>query len=106
MGRFIAARPRRGQALDHLADVAISLDQLGHEFRRQVETGLLGEPFDVVVGGWRLGHASACHAGLAPVTPSSTTKVARRCTALSFCFTSSTASKATVQRAAVRSTVA
>src|SRR5262245_16001529 len=105
MRRLIAARPWHGEALDHLADMAVGFDQLGHELCRQVEAGLAGELHDVVVGG-RLGHAAACHAGLAPVTLSSTTKVARRCTALSFCFASSTASKPTVHRAAVRSTVA
>ena len=54
MGRLIAARPRRPDALGHLADVTVGFDQLGQELGRQVETCLLGEPRDVVVGG--------CHA--------------------------------------------
>ena len=56
MGRLIATRPRRPDALGHPADVTVSLDQLGHELGRQVETGLAGEPRDVVVGGC-LAHA-------------------------------------------------
>ena len=56
MGRLIAARPRRPDALGHPADVTVGLDQLGHELGRQVETCLLGEPRDVVVGGC-LAHA-------------------------------------------------
>src|SRR5215207_1851206 len=105
MRRFIAVWPRHRDALDHLPDMSIGLDQLRHELGRQVEAGLAGEPHDVLIGGW-LGHAAPCHAGLAPVTPSSTTKVARRRVALSFCFSSSSASKPIVQRAAVSSAVA
>ena len=56
MGWLIAARPRRPDALSHLADVTVGLDQLWHELGRQVETCLLGEPRDVVVGGC-LAHA-------------------------------------------------
>ena len=55
MGRLIAARPRRPDALDHPADMTVGLDQLGHELGRQVETCLSGEPRDFVVGG-RIGH--------------------------------------------------
>ena len=51
MGRFIAARPRRPDALGHLADMTVGLDQFGHELGRQVEACLAGEPRDVVVGG-------------------------------------------------------
>jgi len=56
MGRLIAARSRHPDALGHPADVTIGLDQLGHELGRQLETGLAGEPYDVVVGGY-LAHA-------------------------------------------------
>ena len=56
MGRLIAARPRRPDALGHLSDMTVGLDQLGHELGRQVETCLFGEPRDVVVGGC-LAHA-------------------------------------------------
>jgi len=35
MGRLIAARPRRREALGHLADMPVGFDQLGHELRRQ-----------------------------------------------------------------------
>ena len=48
MGRLIAARPRRPDALGHPADVTVGLDQLGHELGRQVETCLLGEPRDTM----------------------------------------------------------
>ena len=51
MGRFIAARPRRPDALGRPADMTVGLDQLRHELGRKVETGLAGEPHDVVVGG-------------------------------------------------------
>ena len=56
MGRLIAARPRRPDALGHPADVTVGLYQLGHELGRQVETGLAGMPRDVVIGGC-LAHA-------------------------------------------------
>src|SRR5918993_2317589 len=105
MRRFIAVWPRYRDALDHLPDMSVGLDQLRHELGRQVEARLAGEPHDVIVR-QLLGHAAACHAGLAPVTPSSTTKVARRRVALSFCFSSSSDSKPIVQRAAVSSAVA
>ena len=56
MGRLIASRPRRPDALGHPADVTVGVDQFGHELRRQVETCLAREPRDVVVGGC-LAHA-------------------------------------------------
>src|SRR6266540_1890081 len=105
MGRLIEARADHREALGHLPDMTVGVDQLGHEVGRQVEACLTGEPHDVVIGGW-LGHVAPCHAGLSPVTPSSTTKVASRRVALSFCFSSSSASKPIVQRDAVSSAVA
>ena len=56
MGRLIAAWPRCPDARGHLPDVTVCLDQLGHELGRKIETGLAGEPLDVVVGGC-LAHA-------------------------------------------------
>lgn len=56
MGRLIAAWPRCPDACGHLPDMAVGLDELGHELGRQIEAGLAGEPLDVVVGGC-LAHA-------------------------------------------------
>ena len=44
-----------GDAVDHPADMAVGVDQLGQILCRQIEACLAGEPDDLVVG-WCLGH--------------------------------------------------
>jgi len=56
VGRLIAAWSRCPDACGHPADMAVGLDELGHELRRKIEACLVGEPLDVVVGGC-LAHA-------------------------------------------------
>src|SRR5713226_4340497 len=58
MRRLVAMRPCRGNTADHLANMAIGLDQLGHILGRQDEACLAGELDDFIVGG-RIGHVLA-----------------------------------------------
>jgi hypothetical protein len=55
MGRFIAAWPSGGEAVNHAPDMAICLDQFRQIFRGQIESGLASQQNDFVVG-WRYGH--------------------------------------------------
>jgi hypothetical protein len=58
MRRLVTMRPYRGNPADHPADMALSLDQLGHILCRQNEACLACELDDFIVG-LSIGHIVA-----------------------------------------------
>jgi hypothetical protein len=50
MRGFISAWPSGGNAVDHVPDMAVRLDQVGQIFRWQIEARLAREQNDFVVG--------------------------------------------------------
>jgi hypothetical protein len=68
MRRLIAPWPPGGEAVDHVPDMAICLDQFRQIFRWQIEPGLASQQNDFIVG-WRCGHGETPGYGLVRVWP-------------------------------------